>query len=108
MDPGGGTLLPGEGGPKFCPGVLTDDLVLVVAVLLPAVRDPMVTPSPVQVIVGDCSVVTEENITGHDGWSDPDVVGTHSVVAMVGRNALPISNNTPLDWVDECTKNRGN
>ena len=42
VDPGGGTLLPGEGGPKSCPGVLTDDLVLVAAVPLPAIRDPMV------------------------------------------------------------------
>ena len=87
-----------------CPGVLIDDLVLVAAGPLPAVRDPMVTPSPVEVIVGDCGVVTEENITGLDGWSDPDVVGTPAVVAMVGMNALPISNDTPLDCVDECTK----
>ena len=36
---GGSTLLPGEGGPKFCPDVLKDDLVLGSAVPLPAVRD---------------------------------------------------------------------
>ena len=104
LDPGGGTLLPGEGGPKSCPSVLTDNLVLVAAVTLPAVQDPMVTQSPVEVIVGDRGVVTEENITVHDGWSDPDVVGTPAVVAMVGMNALPISNDTPLDCVDECTE----
>ena len=94
VDPGGGMLLPDEGGPKSCPSVLTDDLVLVAAVPLPAVRDPMVTQSPVEVRVGDCSVVTEVNITVHDGWSDPDVVGTPAVVAMVGMNALQISNDT--------------
>ena len=66
VDPGGGTLLPGEGGPKYCPGVLTDDLVLVAAVPLPAARDPRVASSPVEVMVGDCDVITEENITGQD------------------------------------------
>ena len=50
VDPAGGALLPGEGGPKSCPSVLTEDLVLVAAVPLPAVRDPMVTPSPVEVL----------------------------------------------------------
>ena len=64
----------------------------------------MVVPSHVEVIVGDCDVVTAENIMGHVGWSDPEVVGTPSVVAMVGRNALPISNDTPLACVDECTE----
>ena len=34
VDPDGGTLLPGEGGPKLCRGILTDDLVLVAAVPL--------------------------------------------------------------------------
>ena len=38
-DPGGRTLLPGDGGPKFCPDVLEDDLVLGAAVPLPAVKD---------------------------------------------------------------------
>ena len=71
---------------------------LVAAVPLPAIRDPMVASSPVEVIVG------EENITGHDGWSDPEVVGTPSVVAMVGRNALPMSKDTTLSSVDECTE----
>ena len=77
---------------------------LVAAVPLPAIRDPMVASSPVEVIVGDCDVITEENITGHDGWLDPEVVGTPSVVAMVGRNALPMSNDTTLSCVDECTE----
>ena len=58
------------------PRVLTDDLVLVAAVSFPAIRDPMVTQSPVEGIVGECDVVTKENIAVHGGWSDPDVVGT--------------------------------
>ena len=47
VDPGGstGTLLPGEGGPKFCPDVLQDDLVLGAAVPLPALQDPRVASS---------------------------------------------------------------
>ena len=57
--PPGGTLLSGEEGPTSCPGVL----VLMAAVPLLAVGDPMVTPSPVEGIVGDCDVVTDENIT---------------------------------------------
>ena len=32
------------------------------------------------------------------------MVGTPAVVAMVGMNALPISNDTPLDCIDECTE----
>ena len=60
VDPGGGTLLPGEGGPKSCPGVLTDDLVLVAAVPLPAVRDPRVASSPVEVMVGDCDTISND------------------------------------------------
>ena len=31
------------------------------------------------------------------------MVGTPSVVAMVGRTALPLSNDTTLSCVDECT-----
>ena len=107
MDPGGcsfsppgDTLRPCEEGPTSCPSVLTDDLVLVVAVPLPAVRDPMVTQSPVEEIVGECDVVTEEKITVHGGWSDPDVVGTPAVVVMVGMDALPIRNDVPFDCGD--------
>ena len=59
--PGGSTLLPGEGGPKFCPGVLTDDLVLGAAVPLPAIWDPRVASSPGEVLVGNCDVITDEN-----------------------------------------------
>ena len=51
-------------------------------------------------IVGECDVVTDENITVHGGWSDPDVVGTPAVVAMVGMDALPIKNNAPFDCGD--------
>ena len=104
VDPGGSTLLPGEGGPKFCPGVLTDDLVLGAAIPLPAVRDSRVASSPGEVLVGDCDVITDENITRHDGWSDPEVVGSSSVVARVGSTALPRSTDTTLVCVDKCTE----
>ena len=77
---------------------------LVAAVPLPAIRDPMLASSPVEVMVGDCDVVIEDNITGHDGWSDREVVETSSVVAMVGRTILPISNDTTFSCVDECTE----
>ena len=33
-------------------------------------------------------------------WSDPDVVGTPAVVAMVGMNALPIKYDAPFDCGD--------
>ena len=58
------------------------------------------TQSPVEGIVGKCGVVTEENITVHGGWPDPDVVGTPAVVVMVGMNALPIRNDSPFDCGD--------
>ena len=101
--PGGSMLLPEEGGPKFFPGVLTDDLLLGAAFPLPAVWDPRVASSLGEVLVGDCDVITEENITRHDGWSDPEVVGSSSVVARVGSTALPRSTDTTLVCVDECT-----
>ena len=104
VDPGGNTLLPGEGGPKFCPGVLTDDLVLGAAVPLPAVRDPRVASSPGEVLVGNADVITNGNIAGHDGWSDPEMVGSSSAVVKVGCAALPRSTDTTLVCVDECTE----
>ena len=38
---------------------------LVAAVPLSAIRDPMVNQSPAEGIVGECDVVTEEIITVH-------------------------------------------
>ena len=99
VDPGG-VLLLGEEGPGSVP---TDDLVSVAAVPLPAVRDLMVAQSPVEGLVRECEDVTEESITVHDGWSDPEVVRTPAVVAMLGMNALPIRNDAPLDCVDDGT-----
>ena len=98
--PPGGTLLPGEEGPGLRPSVPTDDLVSVAAVPLPAVRDPIIALSPVEGLVRECDDVTEESITVHDGWSDPEVSGTPAVVAMVGMDALPMRNDAPLDCVD--------
>ena len=99
----GGTLLPGEEGPGVCPSVPTNDLVSVAAVPLPAVRDPIVAQSPVEGLVRECDDVSEECITVHGGWSDPEVVKPPAVVAMVGMDALPMRNDAPLDCVDECT-----
>ena len=72
----------------------------VAAVPLPAVRDPMVAQSPVEGLVRECDDVTDESITVHGGWSDPEVVGTPAVVAMVGMDALPIRNDAPFDCGD--------
>ena len=104
VDPGGSTLLPGEGRPKFCPGVLTDDLVLGAAVLLPAVRDPRVASSPGEVLVDNCDVVTDGNIAGHDGSSDPEMVGSSSVVVRPDCAALARSTDTTLVGINECTQ----
>ena len=75
----------------------SDDLVLVEAGPLLAISDPMVTQSHVEGIVGECDVVTEENITVLGGGSDRDIVGTPAMVAMVGMNTLPIRNDAPFD-----------
>ena len=104
VDPGGSTLLLGEGGPKFCPDVLEDDLVLGAAVPLPAVRDPRVASSPGEVLVGNCDVITDRNITvGHDGWSAPEMVGSSSGVVRAGCAALPRCSDTTT-CVDEYTE----
>ena len=39
----------------------------------------------------------------HCSWSDPDVVGTPAVAAMVGMDGLPIRNETPFDCGDSDT-----
>ena len=59
-----------------------------------------------EVMVGNCDVITEhyENITRHDGWLDPEVIGSSSVVARAGSTALPRSADTTLICVDECTE----
>ena len=104
VDPGGSTLLLGEEGPTFCPGVLMDDLVLGAAVPLPAVRDTRVASSPGEVLVDNCDVITDGNIAGHDGSSDPEMVGSSSVVVREGCAALPRSTDTTLVSVDERTE----
>ena len=63
----------------------------------------MVAQSHVEGLVWECDDVTEESITVHDSWSDPEVVGTPAVVAMVGMNTLPIRSDAPLDCVDGVT-----
>ena len=70
------------------------------AVPLPAIKDPMITLSPVEEMVGECDVVTEGNITVLGGGSDTEIVGTPAVVAMVGMNTLPIRNDAPFDYGD--------
>ena len=54
-----GTLLPGEDGPGLCPIVSTNDLLLVVAVPLTAMRDPVFAQSPLEGLVQDCDDVGE-------------------------------------------------
>ena len=100
----GGMLLPGEEGPGLCPSFRTDDLGSAAAAPVPAVRDLIVAQSLVEGLVRECDDVTEESITVHGGWSDPEVVGTPAVVAMVGMDALPMRNDAPLDGVDGCTE----
>ena len=107
VDPDGSTLLPGEGGPKFFPHVLKDDLVLGAAVPLPAVRDARVASSPGagEVLVGNCDVITDGNIAaGHDGWSAPEMVGSSSGVVRAGCAALPRCTDTTLVCVDDYTE----
>ena len=95
VDPGGRTLLPGDGGPEFCPDVLEDDLVLGVAVLLPAVKDPRVASSLGEVLVDNCDVTTDGNImAGLDGWSAPGMIRLSSGVVRAGCAALPRCTDT--------------
>ena len=61
-----GTLLTGEHGTGLCPIVQTDELLSVVAVPHPAVRDPVITQLPVEGLVGECGDVVEESITVHE------------------------------------------
>ena len=104
MDPGGRTLLPGDRGPKFCPDVLEDDLLLGAAVPLPAVKDTRVASSPGEVLVGNCDVTTDGNITaGHDGWSAAEMIGSSSGVVRAGCAALHRCTDTTT-CVDEYTE----
>ena len=85
----------------MCPIVPTGELLSVVAVPLPAVRDQAITQLPVEGLVGDCGDVVDENITVHGGWSVPEIAKTPAVVAMVGWDVMPMGNDTPLDYVDK-------
>ena len=60
--------------------------------------------SPGEVLVGNCDVITDGNIAGHDGWSDPEMVGSSSVVVRAGCAALPRCTDTTLVCVDEYTE----
>ena len=71
-----------------------------VAVPLPAVRDPVITQLPVEGLVGEYSDVVEESIAVHGGWSGPEVAKTPAVVAMVGIDAMPMEQDTPLDCAE--------
>ena len=51
-------------------------------------------------LVRECDDVTKGSITVHGGWSDPEVIGTPAVVAMVGMDALPVRNDAPFDCGD--------
>ena len=96
------TLLPGEHGPGLCSIGLTVGLLPVAAVLLPAVRDPMIALSTVEGLERDCAEVGEESITVHGGWSGPNVAMAPAVVVMVEMDALPMGNDAPLDCADGC------
>ena len=82
VDPGGSALLPGEGIPRFCPGVLMDDLVLGAVVPLPA-------------MFSRCEHYETRCLVGSgDGR-------VSSVVARVSCAALPGSTDTTFVCVDE-------
>ena len=74
------------------------------AVPLPAVWDPRVASSPGEVLVGNCYVITDGNIAGHDGWSALEMVGSSSEVVRAGCAALPRCTDTTLVCVDEYTE----
>ena len=77
------TLLPGEDGPGLCPISLTVGLLPGAAVLLPAVRDPMIALSPVEGLKRACAEVGEKNI----------------VCTMVGLVRTLLG---PLPWLQGC------
>ena len=74
------------------------------AVPLPAVSDPRMASSPGEMLVGNCDVITDGNIAGHDGWSAPEMVGSSSVIVRAGCAALPRCTDTTLVCVDEYTE----
>ena len=77
-------------------------MLLRAAVPLPAARDPRVASSPGEVLVDNCDVITDGNIAGLDGSSDPEMVGSSSVVVRPGCAALARSSDTTLVGVNEC------
>ena len=74
------------------------------AVPLPAVKDSRVASSPGEVLVGNCDVTTDGNITaGLDGWSAPGMIGSSSGVVRAGCAALLRCTDTTT-CVDEYTE----
>ena len=100
VDPGGRTLLLGDGGPE----VLEDDLVLGATVPLPAIKDSHVASLLGEMLVGNCDVTTNGNITaGLDGWSAPGMIGSSSGIVRAGCAAFPRCTGTST-CVDEYTE----
>ena len=64
-----GMLLPDENVPGLCPIGLTMGLWPVAAVPLPAVRDPMIVPSPAEGLERECAEVGEHYCARWLVWS---------------------------------------
>ena len=62
-------------------------------------RDPVITQSSAEILVGDCSDVMNMDVTGNRCRAFPGVIGDPTVVAMVGLDVMHLGEYTPLDCV---------
>ena len=79
-------------------------LVPVVWTGFPDGRDPVITQSPAEVLVGDCRDIVDMDVTVDSYQAVPDVAEDCAVVAMVGLDAIRMGEDTPMDCEGECAE----
>ena len=87
-----GTLPPCDSMTELFPIVPAGELLSVDAVPFPDGRDPVITQSPAEMLVGDSHRAV------------PGVIGDPAVVAMVGLDVMRMGEDTLLDCVGKCAE----
>ena len=79
-------------------------LVPVVWTGFPDGRDPVITQSPAEVLVGDRKYVANMNVTGDSYQAVPEVMENPAMVAMVGLDVMRMGEDSPMDCAVKCAE----
>ena len=67
-------------------------------------RDPVITQSPAEVLIGDYRDVVDMDVTVDSYQAVPEVIEDPAVVAMVGLDAMQTGEDTPMDCEGKCVE----